>query len=83
MELMEITIKTSNKQQEKYILAILNSLGIAYSETKKNDKLPVKEKAHDLKKQTPLDVMLAMKGILKDFDPKGDARAERIINKHK
>ncbi len=77
---MEITIKTKGKQQEKYLLAILNSLGIAYSEVKKKNG-NANEKNDGKKK--PLDVLLSIQKQLNGIKPAIDYKQERIMSKHK
>ena len=74
---MELTIRTTTKQQEKYLIAFLKSVDIEYVQAKKEIK-PKGKKNGDV-----MQIVAELKGTLKGFNPKGDAKAEHILNKHK
>lgn len=75
---MEITIKTKGKQQEKYLLAILNSSGIAYTENKKN----VVTKQTSTKINEVTNFINKWGGSLNGVEKIKDEKVQRIIRKN-
>jgi hypothetical protein len=78
---MELTIRTSNKQQEKYLIAFLKSVDIDYVQAKKEIK--PKSKKQKSSKGNVLEFVTKWSGSLKGIENNKDEKVQRILNKHK
>ncbi len=78
---MELTIRTTNKQQEKYLIAFLKSVDIDYVKAKKEIK--PKQKISKPNNRNIIEFVSKWSGSLKGIENNKDEKVQRILNKHK